>query len=88
MKWLHRLVNKHIRKREGNLSPEELDTILSQTIDLDQARFDDAISAVQDYRMAVLFQLAKERSKLDVPDTADAYAQRSQTGNPTGASSK
>ncbi len=46
MRWFHRLINKHLRKRERNLSPEELDTILSHTIDLDQVWFDDAISAV------------------------------------------
>ena len=34
---------------------------------------------VRDYRMAVLFQLAKECSILDPPHTADAYAQRKTT---------
>ncbi len=41
-----------------------------------------------DYRMAVLFQLARERGKLDMPHTADAYAQQRSQQCPGSSSSK
>ncbi len=43
---------------------------------------------VQDYRMAVLFQLAKIRRELDIPNTEDAYKGRTQTDGEDDCTSK